>query len=700
MLLTELILSKDNALSQVWIAAHYERKLSKQQALRISVQDSVQDILSENAEPTALRMSGQLMLGVVRIYSRKTQYLFDDCKDVRDRITLAFRPGQVDLPADQVTAHKSAITITEPSATAAGGLMMTDLTMMNLTWNEIAKNFQPLGIAHLANQADITLPFGGHYAASARSSSVSRESEYGGVGRAGTVEPFDQGAIDLGLDLGAAAEPEAGDVSIEYGREAGIERAPSIGLTSLRAGHRASSVLSERTARSGTTELAPSVLGAGQQVLLAAGRREQEMELEAPGDLGLDLGEGFELPLPEAAEAEFGLDVHMVDAEARARARRESTALSTPPPEGILEEEARSIMADITPRTANRIAQMAEAREKAAAANEARKTGAGKKTVRLPAAAAAVDEEIELDEQAYGRGAGRRDVSSILGKENYISGNEAQLALERIQQDPAAFYNPTVQVGNQTFFMATPAGVQMAPELSAVFMIPTNILRRRRAEGDEEAEAARKRTRLGGEEEEEEDVEAGRRVQRALSERFPTEGAADVTFDSGLMGDVLDIPDVGFDVDVPMLPTDDDLLGRGRRTPTPSVVAGRERLSSEALRSVRAPSTIAAGDTTHFASLENCEIGFFDTRLRHHTGAPVTESSASQAAASQYLPAADDESSQAEARQRGYSRNTVQAAAFLRGELGGVDEGKTISFQEKAKNVGPPPISAPCLAHD
>jgi len=43
MLLTELILSKDTALSQVWIAAHYERKLSKQQALRISVRDSVSE---------------------------------------------------------------------------------------------------------------------------------------------------------------------------------------------------------------------------------------------------------------------------------------------------------------------------------------------------------------------------------------------------------------------------------------------------------------------------------------------------------------------------------------------------------------------------------------------------------------------------------------------------------------------------------
>lgn len=34
------------------------------------------------------------MLGVVRIYSRKTQYLFDDCKDVRDKITMVC----LDLP--------------------------------------------------------------------------------------------------------------------------------------------------------------------------------------------------------------------------------------------------------------------------------------------------------------------------------------------------------------------------------------------------------------------------------------------------------------------------------------------------------------------------------------------------------------------------------------------------------------------------
>ena len=44
-------------------------------------------ILTQDVEPLTLRLSGQLMLGVVRIYSRKMQYLFEDCKETREKIT-------------------------------------------------------------------------------------------------------------------------------------------------------------------------------------------------------------------------------------------------------------------------------------------------------------------------------------------------------------------------------------------------------------------------------------------------------------------------------------------------------------------------------------------------------------------------------------------------------------------------------------
>lgn len=38
-------------------------------------------ITTEQQEALTLRLSGQLLLGVVRIYSRKTRYLLEDCND-------------------------------------------------------------------------------------------------------------------------------------------------------------------------------------------------------------------------------------------------------------------------------------------------------------------------------------------------------------------------------------------------------------------------------------------------------------------------------------------------------------------------------------------------------------------------------------------------------------------------------------------
>jgi len=59
----------------------------------------------------ALRTSGHLLLGIVRIYSRKAKYLLADCSDALVRIRLAFRPGQIDLPADQLEVSMELITL-------------------------------------------------------------------------------------------------------------------------------------------------------------------------------------------------------------------------------------------------------------------------------------------------------------------------------------------------------------------------------------------------------------------------------------------------------------------------------------------------------------------------------------------------------------------------------------------------------------
>ena len=48
--------------------------------------------------PFALRMSGHLLLGVVRIYSRKAKYLLGDAQEAIVKMKMAFRTGVVDLP--------------------------------------------------------------------------------------------------------------------------------------------------------------------------------------------------------------------------------------------------------------------------------------------------------------------------------------------------------------------------------------------------------------------------------------------------------------------------------------------------------------------------------------------------------------------------------------------------------------------------
>ncbi|XP_063759994.1 double-strand-break repair protein rad21-like protein 1 isoform X3 [Eleginops maclovinus] len=60
-----------------------------------------------------LRTSGHLLVGVVKIYSRKTKYLLADCSDALVKIRMAFRPGQTDLPEEALEATVKAITLNE-----------------------------------------------------------------------------------------------------------------------------------------------------------------------------------------------------------------------------------------------------------------------------------------------------------------------------------------------------------------------------------------------------------------------------------------------------------------------------------------------------------------------------------------------------------------------------------------------------------
>lgn len=112
MFYANFILSKKGPLARVWLAAHWEKKLSKAHVFETDVESSVESIMSPKVK-MALRTSGHLLLGVVRIYSRKAKYLLADCTEAFVKIKMAFRPGVVDLPEDGREATMSAVTLPE-----------------------------------------------------------------------------------------------------------------------------------------------------------------------------------------------------------------------------------------------------------------------------------------------------------------------------------------------------------------------------------------------------------------------------------------------------------------------------------------------------------------------------------------------------------------------------------------------------------
>ncbi|KAF5026221.1 hypothetical protein F66182_1688 [Fusarium sp. NRRL 66182] len=112
MFYSETLLQKSGPLARVWLSANLERKLSKNHILQSNVTDSVEAIIMPNQAPMALRLSSQLLLGVVRIYQRKTRYLLDDCNEAMMKIKMAFRSsGNNDMAVNLQLPNREALTL-------------------------------------------------------------------------------------------------------------------------------------------------------------------------------------------------------------------------------------------------------------------------------------------------------------------------------------------------------------------------------------------------------------------------------------------------------------------------------------------------------------------------------------------------------------------------------------------------------------
>ena len=112
-------MSKTGPLARVWLSANIERKLSKQNVLQTSIENSVNAIVDQGQAPLALRLTGQLLLGVVRIYSRKARYLLDDCNEAILKIKMVcWQVGSLETTTNALIRPFALETSTCPLTTA------------------------------------------------------------------------------------------------------------------------------------------------------------------------------------------------------------------------------------------------------------------------------------------------------------------------------------------------------------------------------------------------------------------------------------------------------------------------------------------------------------------------------------------------------------------------------------------------------
>ncbi|XP_055977532.1 double-strand-break repair protein rad21-like protein 1 [Sorex fumeus] len=131
MFYTQVLMSKRGPLAKIWLAAHWEKKLTKAHVFECNLEITIEKILSPKVK-IALRTSGHLLLGVVRIYNRKAKYLLADCNEAFLKMKMTFRPGLVDLPKENFEAAYNTITLPEE---------FHDFDNQNMNTTEVSEHF-------------------------------------------------------------------------------------------------------------------------------------------------------------------------------------------------------------------------------------------------------------------------------------------------------------------------------------------------------------------------------------------------------------------------------------------------------------------------------------------------------------------------------------------------------------------------------
>ncbi|CAK5281508.1 unnamed protein product [Mycena citricolor] len=520
MFYSETVLSRRGPLGRVWIAAHMERKLSKAQTLQTDIEHSVGVIIGDEIKVMALRLSGQLLLGVVRIYSRKARYLLEDCNEALLKIKMAFRPGMVDMTEDQLAVNKNAITL-------QGNAVDLDLLIPDIDWHANFGRPQPAQSNHQAHIDDITLrtaadPF----------SNFDLNDPFdigpldGGIGS--------QDFLDTGLDFGDSEKPDEDD---------GMSVNDSIGVgRDLVAGDES--------------------FGLNRDENMDLDIFSQHSRAGSEHPFGMDM----EMDVPE-----FDLGINFGDVDERektpeqTRSSRGSSPLSdvpqTPPDEPIALPDIE-VDADKTPKAKRKVKPKKQVIDTVTELDGGPGAKVGKRNGGL-------GPSVNVD------------VSGILSEQQFLPRTSMMIRLLEIRDDPISHFLPTKVAADGTFFCAAPSG--LTAELTDLFMRPAGFSALKRRGTSPKGSNKRQKTEEVIVPVEDE-VEQGRREASIApsiggrSDLRAVSGGPDGTFDFGDQGVVplddfqLDIPEM--DVNLPEM--DANLRGKS------AVPSDRSRLSTPA----------------------------------------------------------------------------------------------------------------------
>lgn len=454
-------------MGKVWLAAHMERKLSKTQTLQTDIEQSVDAIMGQEIEVMALRLSGQLLLGVVRIYSRKAKYLLDDCNEALLKIKMAFRPGMVDMTEDQLVVNKTSITL-------QGLGLDLDLLLPDVNWEMDFEDrpIHPQG-HHQAHVDDITL----------RTVDDFQRFDLGDpftVGPSDGIGSQDFVDVDLGIDW---------DSEVRIGGEKdhdGTSVDDSVGVGRDAAGRR-NSIDSHILGIQDMDVDVDLLSNRSKSRALSEHPFRTDMDFEFPDMGGVDLedlGVGFGEP---------GInDLSKLPGQNKSLSRASSplTDLPDTPRQDV-------DLAAIVPPTLD----------------------LGKVKRKVKEKKQIIDSVTELDDTLggkVGRGKGtvfgpptKKDVTDIVTDQRFLPKSSLLLRLLEIRDDPLAYFMPTAVTPNGTFFCAAPPG--LAPDLANLFMRPAHTSSMKRRAGSPKKTPS-KRPRLNPNNETEDEIEHGRRA--------------------------------------------------------------------------------------------------------------------------------------------------------------------------------------------